>query len=100
MSKLYFLQCQSLRALPKFASNTQRIQVGNGQYIGVLFVIPVILTMQKHSFEVFTLVSEIHENVDLVLGIKNIFELEGVVHSQDSCVSFLNRFIPFSLEKR
>ena len=27
------------------------------------------------------LVSEIHENVDLVLGIKNIFELEGVINS-------------------
>ena len=32
----------------------------------------------------FTLwVSEIHENVDLVLGIKNVFELEGVINSRD-----------------
>ena len=76
MSKSYFMQCKSLHALPKFTSHTQRIQVGNGQYVGVLFVIPVILTIQKHRFEIFTLVSEIHENVDLVLGIKNLFELE------------------------
>ena len=41
------------------------------------------------------MVSEIHENVDLVLGIKNIFEL-GVVDSCNSCLSFLNRSIPFS----
>ena len=41
------------------------------------------------------LVSEIHENVDLVLGIKNLFELEGVIDSRDSCLSFLNRSIPF-----
>ena len=34
------------------------------------------------------MVSDIHENVDLVLGIKNIFELEGVI-------SFLNRSVPF-----
>ena len=60
------MQCKSLHALPKFTSNTQRIQVGNGQYVGVLFVIPVIMTMQKHRFEIFTLVSEIHDNVDLV----------------------------------
>ena len=46
-------------------------------------------------FEIFTLVSEIHENVDLVLGIKNLFELEGVIESRDSCLSFLNRSIPF-----
>ena len=72
MSKSYFLRCKSLHALPKFVSNTQRIQVSNGQYVCMLFVIPVILTLQKHRFEVFTLVSEIHENVDLVLGIKNI----------------------------
>ena len=32
------------------------------------------------------LVSEIHENVDLVLGIKNIFELEGVINSCDCCL--------------
>ena len=88
------MHCQNLPL------NTQRIQVDNGQYVGVLFVIPVILTIQKHRFEVFALVSEIHENVDLVLGIKNIFELEGVVDSQDSCLSFLNRSIPFSLKRR
>ena len=41
------------------------------------------------------MVSEIHENVDLVLGIKNVFDLEGVIDSHDSCISFLNRSIPF-----
>ena len=88
MSKSYFLTCRSLHALQEFASNTQRIQVGNGQYVGVLFVIPVILTIRKHRFEVFTLVSEVIENVDMVLGIKNIYEIEGVVNSWDSCLSF------------
>ena len=81
MSKSSFMQCKSLHTLPKFTSNIQRIQVGNGQYVSVLFVVPVIMTIQKHRFEIFTLVSEIHENVDLVLGIKNLFELEGVIDS-------------------
>ena len=31
----------------------------------------------------------------LVIGIKNLFELEGVINSWDSCVKFLNRSIPF-----
>ena len=55
------------------------------------------MTIQKHRFEIFTLVSEIHENVDLVIGIKlkNLFELEGVIDSCNSCVSFLNKSIPF-----
>ena len=80
--------------MPKFTSTTRRIQVGNGQYVGVLFVIPIIITIQKHRFEIFMLVSEIHENVDLVLGIKNLFELEDVIDPRDSCLSFLNRSIP------
>ena len=96
MSKSYYMQCRSLHTMPKFTSTTRRIQVRNGQqYVGVLFVIPVIITIQKHRFEIFTLVSEIHENVDLVLGIKNLFELEGMINSRDSCLSFLNRSIPF-----
>ena len=95
MSTSYFLRCKCLHSLPKFTSTITRIQVGKRQCVGVLFVIPVIMTIQKHSFEIFTLVSEIHENVDLVLGIKNLFELEGVIDSWDSCVSFLNRSIPF-----
>ena len=93
--KIILLRCKCLHALPKFASNTQRIQVGNGQYVGVLFVISVIVDVHGHRFEIFTLISEIYENVDLVLGIKNIFELEGVIDSCDSCFSFLNRSIPF-----
>ena len=95
MSKSYFLRCKSLHSLPKFTSTTTRIQVGNRQYVGVLFVIPVIMTIQKNRFDIFTLLSEIHENVDLVIGINNLFELEGVIDSWDSCVNFLNRSIPF-----
>ena len=95
MSKSYFMRCKSLHSLPKFTSTTTRIQVGNGQYVGVLFVIPVIMTIQNHRCEIFTLVSEIHENIDLMIGIKNLFEFEGVIGSQDSCVNFLNRSKPF-----
>ena len=61
----------------------------------VLFVMPVIVEIHGHRFEVFTLVSEIYENVDLVLGIKNIFELECVIDSHESCMKLLNRSIPF-----
>ena len=81
MSKSYYLTCKTLHALPKFSSNTQRIQVGNRQYVSVLFVILVIIGIHGHIFKIFTLVSEIHDNVDLVMGMKNIFELEGVIVS-------------------
>ena len=74
MSKTHYLRCKSLHRLPKYASKTQRIQVGNGQYVTILFIIPIVIDIHGHRFEIFMLVSEIHENVDLVLGIQNIFE--------------------------
>ena len=70
MSKSFYMWCKSLHSLPKFASKTQQIEVGNGQCVSVLFLIPVIIDVHGHRFEIYTLVSEIHENVDLVLGIK------------------------------
>ena len=94
MLKSYYLRCKTLHSLPKFSSNTQRIWVGNRQYVSVLFVIPVIINIHTHGFEIFTLVSKIHDNVDLVMGMKNIFELEGVIDSRDSCFSYLSRSIP------
>ena len=94
MSKSFYIRCKSLHYLPKFASKMQRIQVGNGQCVNVLFIIPVIIDVHGHRFEIYTLVLEIHENIDLVLGIKNVFKLEGVINSRDCCFKFLNRSIP------
>ena len=56
--------------------------MGNGQYVSVLFVIQAIIDIHGHRFEIFTLVSKIHDNVDLVMGMKNTFELEGVIDSR------------------
>ena len=78
MSKSHYFHCKSLHSLPKFALRTQRTQLGNGQFIHVLFIIPVIVDIHGHRFKIYILVLEIHENVDLVFGIKNIFQLEGV----------------------
>ena len=93
MSKSYYVCCKSLHSLPTFPSKTQRIQVGNGQFLSVLLIIPVIVDIHGHRFEIYTLVSEIHENIDLVLGIKNLFKL-GVINLQDCCFIFLNRSLP------
>ena len=98
MSKSYYLHCKALHSLPKFV--VKRIQVGNVQYISVLFIIPVIIEEVGHRFKVHTLVSEIHGNVGLVLGIKNMFELEGIINSWECCFSFLNHLLPiFPREK-
>ena len=62
-------------------------------------MIPVIIEVHNHRFEIYTLVSEIHKNVDLVLGIKNVFELEGVINSRDCRFEFLNRSVQMYPEK-
>ena len=100
MSKTYYLRCKALHSLPKFVSKTQQIQVGNGQYVSVLFIILVIVEIAGHIFEIHTIVSEIHYNVDLVLGIKNIFKLEGVLNSRECCFQFLNRSLPIYLKEK
>ena len=94
MSKSFYIQCKSLHSLAKFASKTQRLQVGNGRCVSVLFIILVIVDIHGHRFEIYTLVSEIHGNVDLVLHIKNVFKLEGIINSRDCCFKFLNRSVP------
>ena len=50
MSTSHYLHCKSLHSLPKFVSKTQRIQVGNGQYVSVLFIIPIIADIHIFSY--------------------------------------------------
>ena len=59
----------------------QRIQEGNEQFVSVLFIIPIIVDINGHRFKDYTLVSEMHENLDLALGMKNIFELKDIIKS-------------------
>ena len=99
LSKSHYLCYKSFHSLPKFASKTQRIQEGNGQYVSVLFIILIIIGIHGHRFEIYTLVSKILKNLDIVLVIKNIFKLEEVINSQECCFSFLNRSIPLFLKE-
>ena len=73
--------------------------MGNGQCVSVLFIIPVIVEVHGHRFEIYKLVSEIHENVDFVWGIKNVFEIEGVINSRGCRFEFVNRSVPIYPEK-
>ena len=78
MSKSYYLGCKTIHALPNSLPTLREFK-WETQYVSVLLVIPVIIDIHGHRFKIFTLVSEIHDNVDLVMGMKNIFELEGMI---------------------
>ena len=45
--------------------------------------------------KVYTLAYEIPNSVDTVMGIKNVYEIEGVFSTRDSSLHFLNRSTPF-----
>ena len=62
MSKTLYLNC-SLHLY-----QTMNILVGNGQYVGVLFLVPVVINLQGHRFEVNTLVSQTCDNMDMAIG--------------------------------
>ena len=61
MSKSHYLCCRSLHSLHKFTLKIQRIQVGYGQYQSILFIIPIIIDIHSHRFEIYTLISKIHK---------------------------------------
>ena len=56
------------------------------------------MDIHGHRFKIYALVSKIHKTIDIVLGIKNVLELEGIINSWECCFSFLNRSIPIFLK--
>ena len=61
MSKSHYLSCKFLHS---FASKMQRVKVGNGQYI--VCCLSLLKVIHDHRFEIFTLVTGINVNIDLV----------------------------------
>ena len=89
-----------LHKLPKYISKSKQIQVGNGQFVSILFIIPIVVQIGDHLFEIYTSVSEIHDNIDLVIGLKNMFEIEANLNTRDSACHFLNRSVPIFPKER
>ena len=94
MSKGFYMRHPHLHRYPKFNSTIKNLQVGNGELVAALFVIPFVFKIGEHLFEIYTLVSEIQQSMDLIIGVKNMFELEGEVSCRTSQFKFLNRSLP------
>ena len=100
ISKTQYLHCKTFHSLPKFASKSQEDPSRKQTLCECTFCNP---NNSKYTWSYIWniyLSIKIHENVDIVLGIRNVFELEGVINSPECCFSFLNRSIPlFPKEK-
>ena len=68
MSKGFYIRHPHLHKYPKFNSTIRNLEVGNGELVAALFVIPFVFKIGKHLFEIYTLVSEIQQSMDLILG--------------------------------
>ena len=84
VSKTFYMRHPYLHKYLKSNSAIRNLQVGNGELVATLFVIPFVFKVGKHLFKVYTLVSEIQQNMDIILGVKNMFEIEGEVSCHTS----------------
>ena len=70
------------------------IRIGNGSIVPALFVIPILFMACAHTFEIFTIVAEIDDDMDLVFGFKNMIETEGLLSTRTGEFDFIGRSIP------
>ena len=50
MSKAYYMKNTTLHSLPKYDTHIKCLQVGNGNKVATLFVIPIIVSIRNHRF--------------------------------------------------
>ena len=93
MSESFYMANQSLHKILRFSTSSIGIVVGNGHHVCVLFVIPVVVSVCGHLLEIYTIVAKINEGIDLVFGMKNMVETEGVLSARDSTFKFISRSI-------
>ena len=94
MSKGFYEKTEYLHRIPKVKSRCTGIKMGNGTVIPVDFVFPVQIMIQGHLIEIYTIVAALYESIDVVIGLKNMVELEGILNTRTSAFDFLSRSIP------
>ena len=94
LSKKFYDTNKSLHKLPKFVTSCIGIKIWNGSIIPTLFVIPIQFMTHGHIFEIYTIVAEIDDGVDLVFGFKSMTETEGRLNTRTGEYDFIGRSIP------
>ena len=94
MSKGFYEKTEYLHRIPKMKSSCTGIKIGNGAVLPVDFVFPVQIMIQGHLFEIYTIVAALRDSIDVVIGMKNMVELEGILNTRTSSFDCLSRSIP------
>ena len=82
LSKRFYDSNPVLHDMPKFVTTCTGIRIGNGSIVPALFVIPILFMTCGHTFEIFTIVAEIDDDMDLVFGFENMVETEGMLNTR------------------
>ena len=101
MLRAFYEACLSLAKLPRYKPIHPYCVVSNGQWVQVLYTIPVVISFSNHQFEIFTQVNDTLAYEIYVIGIKSLAEIEAVINTRLSEVSFLNwsaPIFPFATE--
>ena len=94
LSKRFYDTNPMLHDMPKYVTTCTGIRIGNGSIVPALFVIPILFMACGHTFEIFTIVAEIDDDMDLVFGFKNMVETEGLLNTRTGEFDFIGRSIP------
>ena len=94
LSKRFYDTNPMLHDMPKYVTTCTGIRIGNGSIVPALFVIPILFMACEHTFEIFTIVAEIDDDMDLVFGFKNMVETEGLLNTRTDEFDFIGRSIP------
>ena len=94
LSKRFYDTNPVLHDMPKFVTTCTEIRIGNRSIVPALFVIPILFMTCGHTFEIFTIVAEIDDDMDLVFGFKNMVETEGMLNTRTGEYDFIGRSIP------
>ena len=93
LSKRFYDTNPMLHDMPKYVTTCTGIRIGNGSIVPALFVIPILFMACGHTFEIFTIVAEIDDDMDLVFGFKNMVET-GLLNMRTGEFDFIGRSIP------
>ena len=94
LSKKFYDSNPVLHNMPKFVTMCTGIRIGNGSIVQALLVIPLLFMSCGHTFEIFTIVAEIDDDMDLVFGFKNMTETEGMLNTITGEYDFIGSSIP------
>ena len=94
LSKKFYDSNPVLHDMPKFVTTCTGIRISNGSIVQALFVIPLFFMSCGHTFEIFTIVTEIDDDMDLVFGFKNMTETECMLNTRTGEYDFIGRSIP------